>query len=154
MFINRVVEALESLGVEYALVGGYAVALHGAVRGTIDLDLVIQFSKKQFLALEAAMNSLGLVPRLPVNGAQVFEFRKEYIENRNLVAWSFYNPQNPAEVVDVIITHDLRNMKIKRIKSGSRVIRILSIDDLIAMKKQSGRPQDIEDIKALRELKK
>ena len=44
MFIHEICAALEHAEVSYAVVGGYAVALHGAVRGTVDVDVVIQWS--------------------------------------------------------------------------------------------------------------
>ncbi len=37
-FLNQICNALQTNRVRYALVGGYAVALHGAVRGTVDVD--------------------------------------------------------------------------------------------------------------------
>lgn len=37
-FLNQICHALQTNRVRYALVGGYAVALHGAVRGTVDVD--------------------------------------------------------------------------------------------------------------------
>jgi hypothetical protein len=39
MFIETVSKALSDHNVSYAVVGGYAVALHGAVRGTIDVNI-------------------------------------------------------------------------------------------------------------------
>ena len=152
MLINRLAHAFRSEGVSFAVVGGYAVALHGAVRGTVDVDIVLRFSRKDFVAAERILKGIGLISRLPVDAGQVFDFREDYIKNRNLVAWSFYNPSDPSEIVDIIITHDLAKMKIDRIKSGADVIPIVSRRDLIAMKRKSGRPQDIEDVKALEEL--
>ena len=38
-FLERVCTALKEAGVPYAVVGGHAVALHGAVRGTVDVAL-------------------------------------------------------------------------------------------------------------------
>lgn len=153
MFLYEVSEALTRAKVPFAIAGGYAVALHGAVRGTVDVDIVLALSKKQFIAAEAALRGLGLTPRLPVTAAEVFDFREEYIKNRSLVAWSFFDPKNPANVVDVIITHDLGALKIKKVLSGGHVLPVLSLEDLIAMKKACGRPQDLEDIRALRELR-
>jgi hypothetical protein len=152
MFIYRVIVALEKHNVDYGIAGGFAVALHGAVRGTIDLDLVLRINKKQFQAAEAAFKSVHLVPRLPVTAEEVFDFREEYINNRNLFAWSFSNLKVPSEIVDVVITHDLAKMKTVRVKSGTHVLRVLSVSDLIKMKRASGRPQDLEDIKALEKL--
>ena len=45
MFIYKVIGILESKNIEYAIAGGYAVALHGAVRGTVDIDLIIKLEK-------------------------------------------------------------------------------------------------------------
>lgn len=154
MFLYRVVQSLERHKVDYAIVGGFAVALHGAVRGTIDLDLVIRLQKKQYQAAEAALRAIHLVARLPVTAEMVFDFRNEYIQNRNLIAWSFYNPETPSEVIDIIITHDLAKMKTIKIKSGSHTLRVLGLNDLIKMKKQSARPQDLEDIQALEKLRR
>jgi hypothetical protein len=148
------IEALETRKVDYAIAGGYAVALHGAVRGTVDIDIVLRLTKKNFFAAEAALKDLGLLSRLPLKGDDVFAFREEYINNRNLLAWNFINISNPAESVDIILTEDLRNLKTKRISSGRKTLRVISIDDLIKMKEKSNRQQDLEDIKALRSLKK
>jgi hypothetical protein len=148
------VGALEKRKVDYAIAGGYAVALHGAVRGTVDIDIVLRFTKKNLLAAEAALRDVGLQSRLPVKGDEVFDFREEYIKNRNLLAWNFINISNPTESVDIILTDDLRNLKTKRIRSGEKTLRVISIDDLIKMKEKSNRGQDLEDIKALRSLKK
>jgi hypothetical protein len=63
-FLYRVSKALDAAGVRYALVGGYAVALHGAVRGTIDIDLVVRWSLRDLQAAEAALGDIGLVSRL------------------------------------------------------------------------------------------
>jgi len=153
MFIKTAIEALDNAGIRYALVGGYAVALHGAVRGTVDLDFVIDLDKKQYEAMEKALAGIGLTPRLPVSASEVFNFREEYIKNKNLVAWSFYNPDNPLEIVDVVITHDAALMETETLDVDGMKIEIATIDELIKMKKISGRPQDIEDIRALEKLK-
>jgi hypothetical protein len=153
MFLYDVVSALEQAEVPFAIAGGYAVALHGAVRGTVDVDIILRLSRGHFVAAESALKALGLAPRLPVSGAEVFDFREEYIKNKNLVAWSFSNPRDPSQIVDIIITHDLAKLKIKRIPSGGRTLPVLALLDLIAMKKASGRPQDLEDIRALGELR-
>jgi len=154
MFLFQIIEALQRAQVDYALVGGYAVALHGAVRGTVDVDLVLNFSKRDFESAEKAFQSIGLKSRLPIDATEVFEFRKEYIENRNLIAWSFYNAANPIEVVDVVLTEDLRKIQTRTLKVGKYSLRIASIDDLIKMKLKSARPQDLADVEALKTLKK
>ena len=154
LFLERIARAFEAHKIQYCIVGGVAVALHGAPRGTVDVDIVIKHTEKSFKDLENCLRGLGFVPRLPVKASEVFKFKSEYIENRNLIAWSFYNPTNPFEVLDVILTHDLSEMKSVSKKFGLLSIKVLSLDDLIKMKKQSNRPQDREDIKILKAIKK
>lgn len=150
MFLLEIVHALEKRNLNYSLVGGYAVSLHGAVRGTMDVDIVLQLSKPSFVAAEKAFKDLGLISRLPITAEEVFDFRKEYIENRNLTAWSFIDPKNPSRLLDIIITEDVKKMKSVKIKVMGKFVQVASISALIEMKTKSGRPQDIEDIKALR----
>src|SRR2546425_736792 len=49
MLLLRVARAFDRARLPYALVGGFAVALHGAVRGTVDVDLVIRLREADFL---------------------------------------------------------------------------------------------------------
>jgi len=148
-FFERVLLAFEKYQVPYSIVGGYALALHGAPRGTIDIDCIISHRKADFLNCEAALKSIGLESRLPVRAEEVFSFRQEYIEKRNMIAWGFVNLLNPLECLNVIITHDLRSLRSVRYKFGLHKVPVLSIEDLIQMKRLSGRPQDLEDIKSL-----
>jgi len=152
--IENLVKALNTDKIPYAIVGGVAVALHGAPRGTIDLDIVIKHKAEFFESVEICLKSMGFLPRLPVTAREVFNFKNEYITRRNMIAWSFYNPTNPLEVVDIILTHDLSDMKAVNMKMGLITLRVLSVEDLIRMKSKSGRPQDIEDIRVLKELTK
>jgi hypothetical protein len=152
MLLLRVTKALDAARVPYAIVGGFAVALHGAVRGTVDVDLAIRLVERDFKAMEKALVGLGLRSRLPLTAAEVFRFREEYIRNRNLIAWTFVNPDRRSEIVDLILTQDLRKMKTRAIKVQGQTVRVAAIPDLIKMKQASGRPQDLEDIKALQSL--
>jgi len=152
MFIHKVCQALNTAKVSYAIVGGYAVALHGIIRGTVDIDLVINWKLDNLLKVEVILKNLGLVSRLPLDAKNVFLFREEYINNRNLIAWNFYDPLNAVNQVDIIINYDLKGAKTKTVNDGQTKIQILSKNDLIAMKKSSGRPQDLVDIEALENL--
>jgi hypothetical protein len=151
--LETIVSTLKKGGVKCSLVGGYAVVLHGAVRGTVGIDIVIEHTLDQFESCEKALRSLGLVPRLPVTASEVFKFREEYIERRNLIAWSFIDPKQTMTVIDIIITDDLRKMKSVTKKFGAYTLPVIALEDLVAMKKKSGRPQDLEDIKMLLRLK-
>ncbi|MHB1948967.1 MAG: nucleotidyltransferase domain-containing protein [Gammaproteobacteria bacterium] len=150
--LQKVCACFEKYKIPYAIVGGYAVALLGATRGTVDVDFITRLEEQIFLKIEEAFKSLGFVSRLPVTAKEVFMFRQEYIEKRNLIAWSFYNPRNPLEIVDIIITENLDDFTtVNRTLDGQK-IKVLSKADLIRMKKKSGRPQDLIDIEALEKL--
>lgn len=152
MFLERVINTLDSHGVPYLLVGGHAVALHGAVRGTVDVDIAVPLSKQAYVKAEQALRDIGLKPRLPVGAEEMFDSRESYIKDKNLVAWSFCNPGNPLEMVDIIVTVDASLLKPATKRSGSLQVRIVALDDLIKLKQEAGRKQDLEDVRALRKL--
>lgn len=145
--------ALAQQNVRYAIVGGYAVALHGAVRGTMDVDIVINWDLRTLRQTEKALTEMGLVSRLPVSAKDIFQFRDEYINNRNLVAWNFYNPKDTSQLIDIIITYDLKGKGRQRLHTAAGPIHVLQLNELIRMKRESGRPQDLEDANALEKLK-
>lgn len=151
-FLSRVCRAFSEKHLRYAIVGGHAVALHGAVRGTVDVDIALTWNLRSVQGAEQALAEIGLVSRLPINAEDVFRFRDEYIENRNLIAWDFYNPRNLSEQVDIVITYDLKGKRSQRVDTADGPIQILSRKDLITMKRSSGRPQDLEDADALERL--
>lgn len=152
MFIIKVCNTLKEAGVTYAVVGGYAVSLHGAVRGTVDVDIVIAWSLENLKKTEGALKKIGLISQLPLNAVTVFDYKEDYVQNRNLIAWNFYNPKILTEQVDLILTYDLNPLSITTVRTAVGEINILSRKQLIEMKTRSGRPQDLQDVKALENL--
>ena len=153
MFITKLCQTLSDNNIPYAIVGGYAVALHGAVRGTIDIDFVIEWQLDTLKRAESALNSLGLKSIIPVNAENMFNNRQDYIDNRNLIAWNFTNPDDPSQTVDIIITFDLAGLDSLTKRINNTDINILNIDSLIEMKQLAGRPQDLFDVAALTSIK-
>lgn len=151
-FLAKVCRALKDANVRYAVVGGYAVALHGAVRGTVDVDLAIDWTLDALTRAEQALGELGLVSRLPLTARDVYHYRDEYVANRNLIAWNFYNPDDVSEQVDIIVTYDLRGRKLKRFALADGPVSVLALEELLEMKRSTDRPQDLEDVKALERL--
>lgn len=152
-FLQRVCSALSQAKVRHAVVGGHAVALHGAVRGTLDVDIAVHWTRSALRKAERAMSSIGLISRLPVTADEVFDFRDEFIARRNLLAWNFYNPNDFSEAVDILLAYDLKGKRTRGMVIGGTEVRVLSIADLIVMKKASGRPQDLADVEALEKLR-
>lgn len=98
-FLERVCAALGEAGVPFAVVGGHAVALHGAVRGTVDVDVALAWSEDSVAKAEAALQALGLVSQLPLTAADVVAHRERYVAERHLLAWHFYNPRAPLDPI-------------------------------------------------------
>lgn len=149
MNLKELITAIKSEKINYMVVGGYAVNFHGYSRNTADIDLVIKFTLSNLKKMELLLKKMGLASRLPIDAASVFNFRDEYIKNRNLIAWNFFNESDPTEQVDILITHDVSDFKSEVFRVGQLEIKVISKDDLIKMKKRSGRDKDLLDIKEL-----
>ncbi len=154
MFVLDVAKTLKEAHVDYAIAGGYAVALHGAVRGTLELDIVLRLERENFLAGAAALGRLHLEPRLPATAEEVFDFRREYLKNRGLRQWDLVHPEDPTRRVDIVLTSDLADVGVEVVKVDGVELPVVAMSDLVAMKKESGRPQDLEDARALERLAK
>ncbi len=152
MFLFEVTDALEAAKIRYAIVGGYALAFHGIVRATMDIDLILSLNLQQFEKAEKALLSINLKSRLPIRAQDVIKMRKEYIENRNLTSWSFVNYQDPTRQVDILITDDVTNMTVQKITIKQRKIAVVSLEDLLQMKVKAGRPQDLIDINNIKKM--
>lgn len=150
MFLFEVVQALESEKLKYAIVGGYALALHGIVRATVDVDIVLCLVEADFKLVESAFLKINLKSRLPVRAEELIKMRLEYIENRNLLAWSFVDYQNPTRQVDILLTEDVRRMETKRLSVGGKKISVVSLKKLLEMKLKAARPQDLIDVESIK----
>ena len=146
MLLYEITDAFEKANLKYALVGGYALALHGLVRATMDVDLVLRLKLKDFELAEKCLSKLRLTSRLPLRAQDIIKMRVEYIENRNLLAWSFVDYQDPSRQVDILITTDLEDLETERISVGGRKISVVTLEQLKAMKLASGRAQDLIDV--------
>jgi hypothetical protein len=56
--VVRLCRALNEAGVKYVLIGGFAVVIHGFVRATKDIDLLVDASEDNVRAIKRAMSSL------------------------------------------------------------------------------------------------
>ena len=83
---------------------------------------------------------------------------KDWTENKNLKAFSFYHTKDAYKVIDIVLVHPLdfeksfQNRTVKRAKDID--IYLASIDDVVKMKEFSGRTQDLSDIEMLKKVRK
>ena len=78
------------------------MALHDAVRDTIDGNMVLGWTKRVLERAEETLGAMGLVSRLPMTASGGFDRRDEHIQRRNMIAWNFHNPSNPLEQVGLL----------------------------------------------------
>jgi hypothetical protein len=81
---------------------------------------------------------------------------REWIEAKNMKAFSLTPPQNNPMFIDIIVAESLdfelfqKNSEHKPMKDID--IPVVSIQDLIRMKEKTGRLQDATDIDALKKI--
>lgn len=156
----RGISILNDSGIRYVLGGGFAGVLHGNNRFTSDLDVIIDFSPDAITKLLSSLASSGMVHRNDIDPSKLSDpaSRASWVKDKNLRFISFYHPANPTFVIDFFIEHYLPFESLfknaKDVTIEGRKTRIVSIDDLIQMKRMAGRPQDQLDIEALEMLKK
>lgn len=155
--IERVLAALERAGVRYLVVGGVAVVLHGFLRTTADLDLVIQLEPDNVRRALKALAELGYHPRAPVP-AESFadpETREGWIRDKNLRVFSFWSEAGPLEV-DLFVEEpfDFEDVYRRAVRVPLREVEasVVPRRDLIELKRGAGRALDKEDVQRLQDL--
>jgi len=156
----ELLQALSDANVQYVLVGGLAVQLHGFMRATFDIDLVLAMDDGNLARFIEVAKRFGLKPGIPVpidslkDAAQIEQWHRE----KGMLAFSLREPQAAGSVVDVLVRPEisfdiLMAHAVKGALFGRRVL-IASIDDLLVMKHAANRPKDQLDIVALEKIKR
>lgn len=151
---------LNKAKVKYLVVGGVAVNLYGYVRFTGDLDLLITLDKENLGKMDKVMKKLKYSERLPVSIFALSDEKqvKNWIKEKNLKAYTFNPPKNNLLQIDIIIEDSLKfesYEKKKNIKTmGNLKIPVVSIEDIIKMKKKANREKDVLDLKVIKYLSK
>jgi hypothetical protein len=155
--VGELIAVLARHDVEYLVIGGVATQVHGHRRTTMDLDLTPDPDPENLRRLGAALAELGARPRDP--GAGTGEISVGDPERLALAA-----------IVSPLLTrhgqlHILKEPKGARgfeemrraavvVSLDGCEIAIVSLDDLIRMKRAAGRPADLDDIAALTEVER
>lgn len=138
-----VTRKLDESGVEYALVGGLAVAVWGAPRATQDIDLLVQ--AEQLEAALAAVEPLGFKLRaLPMKFRDGMELQRvSKVEEGELLTLDF-----------ILVGSSLEPVWQSRqvVESEGGPLWVVSREKLIQMKVGAGRPQDLADVERLQEM--
>ncbi len=150
--------ALNRKKVQYLVAGGWAVNLYGIERATGDLDLVVYLEKRNLEKFLTVMREMAFKPKVPVSLDDFSrkEKREEWIRDKGMVVFSFFDPENPFFSLDVFIDIPFDFQKVypdrTRIKTGTTFVPVVPVRTLIEMKEKVGRPQDIADVYYLKQL--
>ena len=152
MFYLNLFKALKTYNIDYLLIGGLAINLHGVPRMTMDVDLIIALDADNIAKLEACANSLNLRPNVPVKLADLADanMRDKLFTEKHLIALSLIGDKPETPTVDIVIHHPLDfkkayKNKVMRDISGIPIM-LASIEDMITLKQVAGRAQDLADI--------
>ncbi len=160
MFYLDLFRALEAKQVRYLLVGGIAMNLHGVPRMTMDVNIMLAMDEANLRAFLGAANDLGLEPVAPVKIDELLNpsSRKAWVSEKHMIAFAL-RPQDPkGPTVDVLIdppvnvTDSLKRAEIKVIEGAH--VSLAAVEDMIALKRSTGRAQDEADIEQLEKLLK
>lgn len=135
--------------VDFVVIGGVAVNLQGYARFTKDLDIVYATNAGNLERLGHVLVELGA--RLRGIGDDV-----PFVPDaRMLKRTAILTLDTPLGGIDLLVDPDgaarydeMRERALVVDLDGTQ-IRVVSLDDLLSMKRAAGRPQDIADIDAL-----
>ena len=142
--LEQILTALESVGVEYVVIGGAAVNAHGLVRATEDLDLMIRPSQENVARLRRSLRSIWDDPSIDEITAE--DLAGDYPALR-------YVPPDGELYLDIVARFgeafgfdDIESM---RLALGPVVITVATPRALYEMKKDTVREVDRADARAL-----
>ncbi len=156
MFYLDLFRMLQEESVDYVVVGGLAINLHGVERATMDVDLVLAMDESNLRRFLAAATRLKLKPSLPVSIESLCDAKQldAWVREKHLIAFPLRPASPNVPTVDIIVRpavpfEQMHGNRIEKEVGGVR-LSLASIDDLISLKTGTGRKQDASDIEALK----
>ena len=143
------VQALVDGHVDFVIVGGVAVVLQAMPRFTKDLDICYSTAQDNLEALGGVL--VGLAAQL----SGISETVPFVPDGRTLRHTQILCLTTRAGDIDLLLEpdgaprYDILRERASVVDLSGRRVRIASIEDLLAMKRAAGRPQDLADIESL-----
>jgi hypothetical protein len=138
--VHDITQVLESLHIEYAIIGGIANAVWGEPRATIDVDVTVSVDEED------------LAKRIATIGAR---FRPSVSDPVAFVQQTRVLPLDTREGVRIDVIFALLPFEFDAIRRASRVsiagrtVHVVTAEDLVLMKIISERPRDLADAEAI-----
>lgn len=136
----------ENSGVEYLVVGGWAVSVHAEPRYTKDLDLLIGGSADNSARVTEALRTYG-APAALIEAVSSMT-REEFV----------FIGVPPARIdllreIPGVAFEDAWERR-KDVAWAGTVVHVIGLDDLIAAKRAAARPKDLEDARTLEAVRR
>jgi hypothetical protein len=140
--LSQLISALNENEIEYAVCGGLSMAIHGFVRATVDIDILIQPD-----SLENAYK-IAAEKGFDIRGLDI-SFKERAVEIRRVS-----KIDSDGEVLSLdflLVTPQVEDVWQSRetIDFLGKKLFVVSREGLIKMKRLAGRPQDLADIERL-----
>lgn len=137
------IQAMNNHNVDYILVGGYAVILHGYRRVTGDMDIWVKSTKENYLKLARAFSEFGL---------PLFDMTEEkFLDTDTVDVFSYGRPPVSIDIITKLkgVEFDDAFSQAQIFNEDGLMIRFLHLNTLLQAKKASGRHKDLDDIEKL-----
>ena len=137
--------ALNAEKAKYLIVGGYAVSVHTEPRATKDLDLWIKTD---------AENSDAVYRALIVYGAPLAGMTAEDFNTRAQTGFQIGVAPVRIDIlhhIDGVIFDEAWQNRVETVIDGDIPVHVISREDLLKNKLESGRLRDLLDVEAIRE---
>jgi len=141
---ESLLRSLKEHKVDFVVIGATAFPVHGYARATLDIDIFIRPTKVNAERTREALRAFGY----DVTDVKIEDLLRKKLLIRQYVVETDIHPFVKGISFDRI----WRN-KVKA-KFGNTYVYFASLEDLIRMKEAAARPQDLEDLKYLKRLKK
>ncbi len=148
--LRSLFETLARHGVQYLVIGGVAVQVHGHRRTTKDLDLVPSPEHSNFVRLASALIELNArvagQENTPIPATDAQRLSSAPVVPPLLTRHGEIHLLNEPKGAD---TYDRMRARALVLDLDGVEVPIVGLDDLIRMKRASGRAEDREDIAVL-----
>ncbi len=140
--LSQLISALDENEIEYAVCGGLSLAIHGFVRATLDIDILIQpesLEKAYKISAEKGFDIRGLD----------ISFKERAVEIRRV---SKIDANGEVLSLDLLlVTPQVEDVWESRetVDFLGNQLCVVSREGLLKMKRLAGRPQDLADIERL-----
>lgn len=151
-------EKLEQQKIRYLICGGLAVNIYGIPRMTADIDILLDFEENNIEKFENLIKILMFQSQLPISLKTLVkkEDRDAVIKEKNLIAYSYFNSRSNYMNLDILIDTPISFNELWERKSirnmGNNSVYLVSVEDLITLKKYANRKQDLDDIVLLSKI--